>query len=248
MVPARGASKVYTFTPRPTGARWYHSHDVAGEDLSRGMYAGLYGFLIIEPASDPGRYDKRCCSPRTIGRAVGSVCRTFGRDRPPIMASRSCMPLHHSATGDPVRVREGERVLFRLLNASATENIRLALPGHRFTVLSLDGNPVPTAAAVDVVSFAPAERADVIAEMNRPGYSATSTTIPAKWVSASSSNTPISMASRNGPNQQRRPGSIQRLADRAPCRSPTAPSDCVREDPRRSGRLQPLDDQRQVMA
>src|SRR6516164_2232689 len=99
MVPARGASKVYTFTPRPTGARWYHSHDVAGEDLSRGMYAGLYGFLIIEPASDPGRYDKRCCSPRTIGRAVGSVCRTFAKGHRLITASRSCMPPHPSTTG-----------------------------------------------------------------------------------------------------------------------------------------------------
>src|SRR5262249_23162692 len=26
MVPARGGSKVYTFTPEPTGTRWYHSH------------------------------------------------------------------------------------------------------------------------------------------------------------------------------------------------------------------------------
>ena len=31
MVPARGGSKVYTFTPKPIGTRWYHSHDVAGK-------------------------------------------------------------------------------------------------------------------------------------------------------------------------------------------------------------------------
>ena len=43
--------------------------------------------------------------------------------------------------GEPVRVREGQRVLFRLLNASPTENITLALPGHRFSVIALDGNP-----------------------------------------------------------------------------------------------------------
>ena len=43
----------------------------------------------------------------------------------------------------PVRVREGQRVLFRLLNASATENVTLALAGHRMTVVALDGNPVP---------------------------------------------------------------------------------------------------------
>ncbi len=71
--------------------------------------------------------------------------------------------------GTPIRVRQGERVLFRFLNASATENIRLALPGHRFTVLALDGNPVPTPQAVDVLSLAVAERADVIVEMNQPG-------------------------------------------------------------------------------
>jgi FtsP/CotA-like multicopper oxidase with cupredoxin domain len=97
----------------------------------------------------------------------------------------------------PVRVREGERVLFRLLNASATENIRLALPGLRFTVLTLDGNPVPTAVIVDVLYLAPAERADVIVEMNRPGIWIMGEVDDdyRPWASASSSNTTISMAS-----------------------------------------------------
>jgi FtsP/CotA-like multicopper oxidase with cupredoxin domain len=71
--------------------------------------------------------------------------------------------------GEPIRVREGERVLFRLLNASPTQNITLALPGHRFTVVALDGNHVPSQQAVDTLFLAPAERVDVIVEMNRPG-------------------------------------------------------------------------------
>ena len=71
--------------------------------------------------------------------------------------------------GEPVRVREGQRVLFRLLNASPTQNVTLALPGHRFTVIALDGNPVPSPRDVDTLFLAPAERADVIVEMNRPG-------------------------------------------------------------------------------
>jgi FtsP/CotA-like multicopper oxidase with cupredoxin domain len=53
------------------GTRWYHSHNVAGTDLTRSLYAGLYGFLIVEPPSDPGRYDQECCSPPTTGRARG---------------------------------------------------------------------------------------------------------------------------------------------------------------------------------
>ena len=71
--------------------------------------------------------------------------------------------------GEPVRVREGQRVLFRLLNASPTQNIALALSGHRFTVIALDGNPVASPKEVDTVFLAPAERADVVVAMNRPG-------------------------------------------------------------------------------
>jgi FtsP/CotA-like multicopper oxidase with cupredoxin domain len=70
---------------------------------------------------------------------------------------------------EPIRVKKGERVLFRLLNASATMDVSLALSGHRFTVIALDGNPVPTPATVDVLTLDVAERADVIVEMNNPG-------------------------------------------------------------------------------
>ncbi len=71
--------------------------------------------------------------------------------------------------GEPIRVRQGERVLFRLLNDSGSMGISLALPGHRFTVFALDGNPVPTPMAVDVLKLDVAERADVVVEMNNPG-------------------------------------------------------------------------------
>ena len=71
--------------------------------------------------------------------------------------------------GDPVRVKEGQRVLFHFLNASATENIQLALPGHQFQVVALDGNPVPRPQLVDVIELGTAERISAIVEMNHPG-------------------------------------------------------------------------------
>ena len=46
--------------------------------------------------------------------------------------------------GEPIRVKQGERVLFHILNASTTEIRSLALPGHSFQVLALDGNPSRT--------------------------------------------------------------------------------------------------------
>jgi FtsP/CotA-like multicopper oxidase with cupredoxin domain len=39
----RGGTQRYTFTAKPKGTRWYHSHDVAGQDLMRSLYSGMYG-------------------------------------------------------------------------------------------------------------------------------------------------------------------------------------------------------------
>jgi len=71
--------------------------------------------------------------------------------------------------GEPIRVKQGERVLFHILNASATEIRSLALPGHVFRVVSLDGNPVPTPANVPLLWLGTAERVSAIVEMNHPG-------------------------------------------------------------------------------
>jgi len=71
--------------------------------------------------------------------------------------------------GEPIRVNHGERVLFHVLNASASETRSLALPGHTFKIVALDGNPVPTRAEVPVLWLGTAERISAIVEMNRPG-------------------------------------------------------------------------------
>jgi FtsP/CotA-like multicopper oxidase with cupredoxin domain len=66
-------------------------------------------------------------------------------------------------------VREGQKVLFRILNASATLQHQIALAGHQFTVIALDGNPVATPRPVDVLSLGPAERVDAVVSMDAPG-------------------------------------------------------------------------------
>jgi FtsP/CotA-like multicopper oxidase with cupredoxin domain len=60
-------------------------------------------------------------------------------------------------------------VLFHVLNASAGEIRSLALPGHAFRVVALDGNPVPTQAEVPVLWLGTAERISAIVEMKHPG-------------------------------------------------------------------------------
>jgi FtsP/CotA-like multicopper oxidase with cupredoxin domain len=70
--------------------------------------------------------------------------------------------------GDAIRVRAGERVRLHFALAGAPDEVHLHLPGHRFHVVALDGNPVPTPAAVDALSLARGERIEAIVEMNNP--------------------------------------------------------------------------------
>ena len=56
-VPPHGR-RSYQFVARPAGSRWYHSHTEAMLDLHRGSYTGQFGFLMIDPANDPGLYDQ----------------------------------------------------------------------------------------------------------------------------------------------------------------------------------------------
>jgi FtsP/CotA-like multicopper oxidase with cupredoxin domain len=71
--------------------------------------------------------------------------------------------------GEPIRVKQGERVLFHVLNGSATEIRSLALPGHSFHVVALDGNPAPNPHTVPVLWLGTAERVSAIVQMNHPG-------------------------------------------------------------------------------
>jgi FtsP/CotA-like multicopper oxidase with cupredoxin domain len=71
--------------------------------------------------------------------------------------------------GEAIRVRTGEQVRFQFVHAGASEEIHLHLPGHRFFVTALDGHPVPTRAAVDVLSLVAGERIHAVVEMSKPG-------------------------------------------------------------------------------
>ena len=45
---AAGATHRYSFTPKPSGTRWYHTHATSNDNLSLGTYTGQFGFLLIE--------------------------------------------------------------------------------------------------------------------------------------------------------------------------------------------------------
>jgi FtsP/CotA-like multicopper oxidase with cupredoxin domain len=187
-VPAQGHIR-YRLTPQPAGARFVHTHVMSMGDLSRGTYTGQFAFVYIEPKNNPGQFDQE------VFLATHEFEPFFGaeemeeeeedkeferklkeeHEKQPkpngweIGYQRFTVNGKALGYGEPVRVKEGQRVLFHILNASATENIQLALPGHRFQVVALDGNPVPQPQLVEVLQLGTAERISAIVEMKNPG-------------------------------------------------------------------------------
>ncbi|HEY2039688.1 MAG TPA: multicopper oxidase family protein [Edaphobacter sp.] len=161
-----GESARYTFTPSPVGFRWYHTHTFAGNDLKKGLYSGQYGFLFVEPHENPARYDQEFFlalhdwGPSMVASDDGSMSAIY---------DSSTINGKTLGFGEPLRVKQGQRVVLHIVNTSATEPHWLAMAGHQLRVIALDGNPVPAPRAVSMLRLSPAERISVEVEMNNPG-------------------------------------------------------------------------------
>lgn len=196
-IPPHGSRRI-TFTPGPAGLRFYHTHVHAGGDLAQGQYGGQVGPVYIEPKRHSGAYDREVFlvlkefEPE-LSRG-GDLPMDFLAPSPPVPGLKTAgeaamraslargMPHGYEVGynlfsingrmlghGDPIRVKRGERVLFHVLNGSATEIRSLALPGHMFDVVALDGNPVPVPVRVPVLWLGTAERISAIVQMTAPG-------------------------------------------------------------------------------
>ena len=183
---------------KPAGFRFYHTHVRAGANLFAGQYSGQVGPVYIEPKHEPGAYDREVFLvlkefEPTFSRG-GDMAMDFLAPSTPVetlkevgesaMKASLAKGMPHGyevgygsftingrmlGHGEPVRVKHGERVLFHVLNGSATEIRSLALPGHSFLVVALDGNPVPNPVRVPVLWLGTAERISAMVEMNHPG-------------------------------------------------------------------------------
>ena len=178
----------FQLTPGPAGTRWYHSHAMAMDDLHKGSYTGQFGFVFVDDGKDPGRYDQelflalRDWEPfftsamdddddDTHDGPLLEKPPTLNTDPDGLEVGSNTYSINDKAlgSGEPVRVREGQRLLIHFLNASAIENRRVALAGHKMKVLALDGNPVPTPRVLDSIFLGAGERIDVEVEMSHPG-------------------------------------------------------------------------------
>ena len=176
----------YHLTPGPAGSRWYHTHAMAMDDLHKGAYTGQFGFVWVEGADNPGNFDQelflslRDWEPyfsADMGEMEGQSFNFL--EKPSHLGTRAdglevtskiySIGIQPEGASNPIRVREGQRLLIHFLNASAIENRTIALAGHQMRVVAMDGNPVPTPRLVDFLQVGAGERFDVEIEMNNPG-------------------------------------------------------------------------------
>jgi len=141
---------------------------------------GLYGPLIIDPASTTERFD----------REYTLMLAEWDLELTPEVATGNATagPGDRSLRGGelgadfflvngrmhggipPIGIAKGERILVRLIHAGAIPH-PVHTHGHSFAVIATDGNVVPEVARLtkDTILIAPAERYDLAIEGNNPG-------------------------------------------------------------------------------
>ncbi|MDH5578097.1 MAG: multicopper oxidase domain-containing protein, partial [Betaproteobacteria bacterium] len=159
-----GASYTYEFALPDAGTFFYHPHQRSYEQVGR----GLAGALIVAERAPPEvdrdvlwvLADYRLNADASIRDGFGSFMDVSHAGRiGNTVTLNGGMP-------ETFRVRAGERIRLRLINAAPARVFALEFRGHRPWVIALDGQPVePHQPEGGAVVLGPAMRADLILDM-----------------------------------------------------------------------------------
>lgn len=167
-IPA-GDSFVYEFDVPDAGTYWYHPHHHSAEQVGR----GLSGALIVEE-TEPLPIDRDLVWVLGDWRLArdASVVDDFGNRMESTMAGRIGNTVTiNGRVPDTIRVRSGERLRLRLINAAPARIFGLEFPDHRPLIVAFDGQPIePHGPSGGRIFLGPAMRADLVLDMTgEPG-------------------------------------------------------------------------------
>jgi FtsP/CotA-like multicopper oxidase with cupredoxin domain len=164
-----GETFLYEFDVPDAGTFWYHPHQRSFEQVGR----GLSGALIIEE-SKPLPVDRDVTWMLSDWRLLRSAqnVEDFGSLHDVAHEGRLGNTVTiNGRVPDAFRVRSGERIRLRLINAANARVFALVFRQHPATVVAIDGQPVaPHAPTAGRVVVGPAMRVDLVLDMTgRPG-------------------------------------------------------------------------------
>jgi FtsP/CotA-like multicopper oxidase with cupredoxin domain len=182
-----GGSFVYDFVLPDPGTHWFHPH--TGLQLDTGLYAPF----IVEDRREKGDYDQEWVlmlddwtqgvgpDPQEIfdalvaagERDTGGMMGGMGHGGMAMDGGDVTYPMfliNGRPTNDPdaLRIKRGDRVRLRIINAGADTIFTVAVGGHRMTITHTDGYPVRPVTA-DSLRIGMGERFDVLVDVADAG-------------------------------------------------------------------------------
>lgn len=159
-----GGEFAYRFRAPDAGTFWYHSHNRSWEQVAK----GLYGPLIVEELTPPD-VDHDLIVLIDDWRMTEAGTLADGFDNLHDQAHQGRLGNYARALVEPnVPVRRGDRVRLRLINVATDRIFPVELEGIGGKVVALDGMPLSDLQEPSGLILAPAQRADIIADVISP--------------------------------------------------------------------------------
>ena len=154
-----GESFTYVFEVWSPGTYWYHPHADSSAQISR----GLYGMVIVDPAVDgtPPLYDQEVLL--MIGEYGAGSMMAGGMGAATLLINGKTAP----AIPD-VRVRQGDRVLFRIVNTGNMVH-PMHVHGLHWLIVATDGFALDAPYKKDTLPVNAGERFDGLLLADNPG-------------------------------------------------------------------------------
>lgn len=158
-----GDTFLYDFVLPDAGTYWYHPHNRTWEQLAR----GLYGTLVVEEPNGPEvDHDLVLLLDDWRLEADGSIDESFGQMRDWSHGGRIGNWITVNGLAELKQsVRLNDRLRLRLVNTANARIFSLGLNGLTGWVVALDGQPLREPMPADRLTLAPAQRADLLADI-----------------------------------------------------------------------------------
>jgi FtsP/CotA-like multicopper oxidase with cupredoxin domain len=150
----------YDFTPPDAGTFWYHSHYNSQEQVARGLAGPL---IIHETTPIDVDHDISVLLSDWLMTQDGQLSEEFSTMHS--VAHAGYMGNYARAFFSQDTVRQGDRIRLRLINAATNRIFPLNLRGAKGKIVALDGMPLETPRDIQEILIAPAQRMDLILDV-----------------------------------------------------------------------------------